>query len=259
VIELKDMEIKRDARLKGVPISTIERDIAQSMILASINEKRLVFKGGTCIQKIYINGYRFSDDLDFTLTEFITKEELVSIFNVVCEKAGELSGIDFSLEKIIERENGFEGKIEFKMIWRGGNPTKIKLDLTRNTNEPIIIPPVMKPLLIDIEELRGKNILCYEFNEIMAEKVRSLFQRTRPRDLYDVWSLSMKTDPLSILSLITKKFQNKSIKMNMDNFGSRKESFKRSWNNSLIHQMREVPEFESVFEKVIRDLEVISR
>ncbi len=258
VNEMKDIEIKKIARSKGVPISTIERDVAQSLILASLKDDRLIFKGGTCLQKIYIKDYRFSDDLDFTLTEEVTKDELESTFSKSCEKGNELSGIDFELGEFVEMNNGLKGKIDFRMVWKGGNPTKIKLDISDHKNELILIPPIMRPLMIEMEEIKGKMIPCYDLKEIIAEKVRSLFQRTRPRDLFDVWFISRNIDLYSIRSLIKEKFNFKSIEMNIDLFLIKREYYKRAWMNSLKHQMRDVPDFDSVFNDVTEELEKVA-
>ncbi|MFA4647786.1 nucleotidyl transferase AbiEii/AbiGii toxin family protein [Pyrococcus kukulkanii] len=57
------------ARKKGVPESTVERDYAQDWLLFGLSKTclKMALKGGTGIRKAYIEGYRFSDDLDFTL------------------------------------------------------------------------------------------------------------------------------------------------------------------------------------------------
>ena len=66
-------EIKEKARLNSVPESTIERDYVQNWVLKHLNRVKMVLKGGTGIRKVYIGNYRFSDDLDFTLQENISK------------------------------------------------------------------------------------------------------------------------------------------------------------------------------------------
>lgn len=60
----------------GYPPSTIERDYAQNWLLASLSRLPMALKGGTGIRKVYIENYRFSDDLDFTLLEAVNKDEL---------------------------------------------------------------------------------------------------------------------------------------------------------------------------------------
>jgi len=60
---IKQSEIKNLSRRYKVPISTIERDYTQSWLLRFLPE--MIFKGGTCLRKVYFKDYRFSDDLDF--------------------------------------------------------------------------------------------------------------------------------------------------------------------------------------------------
>ena len=67
-------EIKEVARLFGVPPSTIERDYAQNWLLSSFGSLQMALKGGTGIRKVYIEHYRFSDDLSF----FVTLLEMIS-------------------------------------------------------------------------------------------------------------------------------------------------------------------------------------
>lgn len=52
----------------------VEKDYVLGWMLAGINSHPIirdawVFKGGTCLKKCYFETYRFSEDLDFTLTD----------------------------------------------------------------------------------------------------------------------------------------------------------------------------------------------
>ena len=53
----------------GFPLLLLEKDYYLTMMLSRINtlEENLVFKGGTCLNKVYYSYYRLSEDLDFTL------------------------------------------------------------------------------------------------------------------------------------------------------------------------------------------------
>lgn len=55
--------IKKIAREKGVPPTTVERDYVQGRFLKSLYSKSdsFLFKGGTAIRKAFIPDYRFSD------------------------------------------------------------------------------------------------------------------------------------------------------------------------------------------------------
>jgi len=138
---ISNTEIREHASIDGVPESTIERDYAQNWFLNalySVNNK-MVLKGGTGIRKVYVKGYRFSDDLDFTLLNDIDKRTLNDLILRVIRNVKESCGIDFNENiKINENINGYEAAVYFRIIRRTGSPHKIKLDITNRENEKII-------------------------------------------------------------------------------------------------------------------------
>ena len=78
---IRDAEIRRSARSAGVEPRTVELDYVLGWALGGIAghprlAQRLVFKGGTCLRKCYFPDYRFSEDLDFTATQWFGWEEL---------------------------------------------------------------------------------------------------------------------------------------------------------------------------------------
>ncbi len=50
-------------------------------------------------------------------------------------------------------------------------------------------PVATRVLSTSYEDLRDFSVVCYTFNEAVSEKIRSLMQRTRARDYYDVWRI----------------------------------------------------------------------
>lgn len=65
-------EITRRASQDGVSARTVEKDYIQAHIVAAIaglNEgSKLVFKGGTALRLCHFESYRYSADLDFSVT-----------------------------------------------------------------------------------------------------------------------------------------------------------------------------------------------
>jgi len=94
----------------------------------------------------------------------------------------------------------------------------------------------------------------YILEEIMVEKLRSLFQRTRPRDLYDVWFLWDSVDRTKILDVFPEKFEFKNVKPDVKEFKGRKDDFKNAWERSLAHQLKELPEFEDVVSFIFEEV-----
>ncbi len=246
-------EINQKAREHGVPVSTIERDYVQNWLLMSLSSLPMVLKGGTGIRKVYIADYRFSDDLDFTLLEEIDEVKLENLIKKSVRKAKDESGIKFSEDiRIQENVNGFEGDVYFQISQIGKSRTRIKLDMTKLDNEVICLPLTVRRIIHPYSDKLDAGIEVYSLEEITAEKIRSLFQRTRPRDLYDVWVLLDKVDTKEVFRILPVKFKVKNVEVDIDGIKQRKEDFKNAWDNSLRHQLRQLPEFDVVFSSVLK-------
>ena len=248
---IPEYEFREKARIYQVPITTIERDYTQDWLIVCL--PKMAFKGGTGLRKIYIKGYRFSDDLDFTLLDDITFDELKQKIQNTVEITRDESGINFldeiKSEKVV---NGYVFTVYFRIIRTTGDPLKIKIDITKKQNENIIHGVLNKKMIHNYSDDLDKKITVYSLEEIFAEKTRSLFERTRPRDLYDVWYLSdhVKFDK----SLFKKKCEFKKLTPKMNELLTRKIEFINSWENSLKHQLKELPLAEKVFNDVIKFL-----
>ena len=95
------------AREFGLEPNVVEKDYVLGWLLAGIfNHDRLrsawVFKGGTCLKKCYFETYRFSEDLDFTLTDaaHIDAGFLSTTFNEVTRWVYEQSGVEIPADAV---------------------------------------------------------------------------------------------------------------------------------------------------------------
>ena len=251
---IPDAEIKEIASYHRVPTSSVERDYAQSWLLASLSSRlNMAFKGGTSIKKMHLGDYRFSDDLDFALLAEYTEEQIHDAIVESIQEARAESGIAFEgAVSVQEVTNGFRGKVGFKILNVRGNPINIKLDLTKSENETMELPPETLPVIHPYSDGLKARVLSYSLKEILSEKVRSLFQRTRPRDLYDVWKLSQLG--VDVSGIIRSKFDVKEVDFDIPKLVGREEDFEKAWNNSLRHQISNLPECGSVFDAVIEYL-----
>jgi len=252
------LEIKAVARKKGVPESTVERDYTQNWLLFGLSKTsfKMALKGGTGIRKVYIEDYRFSDDLDFTLLEGYEEETIQGKLLRGIKIARRESGIGFE-ESIAFKEtlNGYEATVYFRIIRPSGAPLKIKIDLTKRENEPILLPLEKRKVIHPYSDECSAEVLVYSLEEIFAEKVCSLFQRTRPRDLYDVWTLKNIVELEAALSILPEKFRIKNAQFELETFKERRIHYKRAWERSLAHQINPLPEFNKVWNDVLRFLE----
>ncbi|MCU0487038.1 MAG: nucleotidyl transferase AbiEii/AbiGii toxin family protein [Anaerolineales bacterium] len=94
---ITEAEIRRLAAVARVDPMVLDLDYSLGWFLAglaSIPEvaNRLIFKGGTCLRKCYFDGYRFSEDLDFTAVTFTQPDLLQACVEQVGNWSAERNG-----------------------------------------------------------------------------------------------------------------------------------------------------------------------
>ncbi len=250
---IRSQEIKEKAREYSVPVSTIERDYAQNWLLKYLYHPDITLKGGTGIKKIYQENYRFSDDLDFSLTHPLKDKDLFTHMNEAVDKAKEEVGINFQISsKFAKTETGFRGKIYFNIVKNAtGTPLSIKIDITNYDNEIILLPTEKKKIFHSYSDELNAEIKVYSLEEIFAEKIRALIQRTRARDLYDTGMLYDLINKNKVLQILDEKFDFKGVILDVSSLTKRKDDFSNAWDASLKHQLKVIADFENIFNKVI--------
>jgi predicted nucleotidyltransferase component of viral defense system len=254
-------EIIIHAEKEGVDKSVIDKDWVLGHLLNSIFghsqlKNILVFKGGTCLKKCFFPNYRFSEDLDFTLTDqlFSLSESIVEEILIDCK---ENSGILFSIDSFSETfsddiKQGFEVILKYwgadhkpnQMILPSERwTTYVKLDIS--FTEELIFPVDYRELIhpySDKKIIGDKKIPCYCIEEMFSEKMRSVLQRNRPRDYFDISFLKNNTE--YSLEQIKAGFIRKSTYKNIDYSQltdlldeNKIKLLNRHWDASLKHQI----------------------
>jgi len=257
------MEFSREFGLRA---NVIEKDYMLGWVLAGIfNHAKIgsewVFKGGTCLKKCYFETYRFSEDLDFTLTEpnHLDRDFLVQCFEDISEWVYDATGIEIPKDLIrfdVYKNNrggmSAQGRIGYRgPMQPGGDLPRIKLDLT--LDEILVLDPTIRNVHHPYSDCPDDGIQskCYCFEEVFAEKIRALAERERPRDLYDVVHLyrhdELTSNQTVILRTLEKKCTFKEISVpTMETFRNRpeREELEVEWENMLAHQLPALPSFE---------------
>lgn len=267
-------EIANIAAQKGVVKSTIDKDWALGHFIDAIFsipelKQKLIFKGGTCLKKCYIPDYRFSEDLDFTSIDksfILTRKHLDNISSLLKQRV-EMPRYFESLKELRyeDKLTGYEAKIKF---WgsdhqRNEPPpppdrwlTKVKIEII--LFELILFPVSKRDVVHSYSDKLTENALqvpCYSIEEVLAEKMRSLIQRsyTAPRDFYDIWYLSKHFPELDyklIADAFHKKLAYKGHSFSAVEQLINSENDKHlsaAWKNSLAHQITgELPDFVTV-------------
>lgn len=248
-------EIRAIAREKEVDPATIERDYVQNWFLKSLytNTDILIFKGGTSIRKAFIQDHRFSDDLDFTLSREVPQEQMAPLIDKAKKEVGEEIGIVFENETSFrDVDSGWKVKLHYTSKVTG-QPIKLILDVTKSDLEVVVMPVENHPIIHNFSDSCDVDLTTYSLSEITAEKLRALCQRGWPRDLYDVYNLWPRIEKDGFQELFLEKCKFKGVKPTIKAYDEIEESIKSAWSKSLGHQMKDLPDFDEVFQE-IRDI-----
>ena len=271
---IKPKEISSLANRDGVRYQQIEKDYIISWILWGIYNNdilkdALIFKGGTCIRKIHIEDYRFSEDIDFTLNpdieQKILNDEIYSAFAKTFAEIKEAANIDLSIpedSKEIHESDNIKFFIEY-VGPLGGKGDHVKTDISRG--EKLEFDIEKRNMLNQYSDLAEENeitIQNYGLEEIVIEKMAALMGRTIPRDLYDFEYIT-NTEGVELQDVFY-EFQRKAKHKGHDpsrfkeKVIGKKKTFELAWNKNLCHQIKSLRRFRDVwrdFNKQIRNFE----
>lgn len=184
--------LKETARKTGSTLYQQEKDYLLKLFLYNYytTYDDAVFKGGTCIRYLFgLN--RFSEDLDFNLS--IPPDR----FQEQVKKTAEdirLIGMDTYFLKDEQFEESYTCEIGFHgPLYQGTEQTRNKFRIDAGKGTGIIHEPAWELIESEYPETKAYFLVrAMNEEEMMAEKILSLTERGKGRDLYDVWFLLKK-------------------------------------------------------------------
>jgi predicted nucleotidyltransferase component of viral defense system len=165
----------------------IEQDLMLSRLLIELYSSKifienLAFRGGTALHKLFLKiPYRYSEDLDF-----------------IQIKAGEIGNILTEIRKIIRniipgtpKYNKSKSNNTLVYSYNAENPPhpKMKIKIEINTREHFNVDGIRKiKFECKSDWFTGSaDIVTFSTEELLATKLRALYQRKKGRDLFDLW------------------------------------------------------------------------
>lgn len=194
--------LERTSAQTGFPLRLLEKDYYITIALSMINHlsNDLVFKGGTCLSKVYYSYYRLSEDMDFTLrlpaddaTRATRRNAIKPIKEALkpflknlgmgtggLENAGHRESAQYIYyldydSVVLSRKESIKLEIGLRF-----NP--ILATVTKHINHKFIHPFTGEPLF------DGGSVNCLALKELVAEKLRAASTRKiiAARDFYDL-------------------------------------------------------------------------
>jgi predicted nucleotidyltransferase component of viral defense system len=260
---LNETAIRRLARDLGVRTDYVEKDYVNSWVLYGIYTTGfgddLLFKGGTALSKLYFpETWRFSEDLDFTVDGQFTGTK--AGLREALEAASRRSGIEFSIEEYYEgNDDGYptyyvEASIQYRAMFDHKNTTELNI----MGDEVVSAPPVKHTH--EYRDLEPFKIRAYSLAEIVGEKLRTIYQRSRGRDYYDLYRIidGDETPPAETVAAI---FDEKRNHASQDSYHTppdpqqglpraAHETVTDDWETTLPELVADVPPLETVQQRL---------
>lgn len=202
--KLKDIIPAIAGKMRFRP-AIVEKDYYLTIILNNIETlltDKVVFKGGTLLNKAHLNYHRLSEDLDFTYyAEFTTRSERSRAITPIREKMPSfLKALNLTSDN--PQGEGFDNskqylfKVKYPSVLMAKDPMiKIEISLRQS--------PIEKPVITEIKHFyqdpfTGEDlfpsgqVMSLTWKEAVAEKLKVAISRKDPaiRDYYDLWHIS---------------------------------------------------------------------
>ncbi|PKN68443.1 MAG: hypothetical protein CVU54_14735 [Deltaproteobacteria bacterium HGW-Deltaproteobacteria-12] len=187
----------------GLNTNLIEKDYYCSVLLQYLYrqpESSLIFRGGTCIGKVYADFYRLSEDLDFLIATppeaniSIRRKRIAPLKDWIAQISKAVSV--FTPPDAFTGHNSsrqYVAYVAYPSIFLSEEPSRIKIEV--GLRETTLIPPSqMKARTLLLNPFTRKSLvpeidaITLNMAEAIAEKLRAALTRLEPaiRDFFDI-------------------------------------------------------------------------
>ncbi len=164
----------------------VEQDLILSRLMVEIANDELLkrelrLRGGTCLHKLHLaRAWRYSEDLDYVRSTHSGIKPYVQALRRITAEVG--------FESVSVTQSG-----QMVHVVLDAEPTiqpgRIRVKIETNIAETAPHqPPITIRYRVDSPWWKGEaEIVTFELAELLGTKVRALYQRSRGRDLFDLW------------------------------------------------------------------------
>jgi len=249
---LTKAQIQRIAQRNGIGMQVQERDYLQHLLLWLLYSRSqdLVYKGGTALRMVY-SGNRYSEDLDFNGQNDvpILRESWQQIVVRLWD-----FGIDAEMRREWVSEVGYSFDVSFQgPLYDGRNRSKgkVRIDINRRPEEVVVRRELVRS---EYDDVRPFVVTVLTAEHLLAEKIRALLVRGKPRDLYDIWLLLNQGIRLNA-ALIERKLILYDTEWDRDTLVAALDRVRIDWERDLRHLLPQFVPFEVAQEGMVAHLE----
>ena len=180
-----DLEISKAITTKvGLPLKFVINEFHIFNVLwqvadfATKNNKKLIFKGGTALSKVYLGkAQRFSEDIDFDLDE-----DIEAVMQFSKELAQNIKGYTITEFRKVYKTIQFYCKYNSPL----GEKDHVRVDIA---SKKIIASqaPITEYATSEFTNASVSGFYVYTIEDLIARKMNALCDRTEGKDVYDVY------------------------------------------------------------------------
>jgi len=227
---LTKTQIQRLAQRNNVGMQVQERDYLQHLLLWRLYTQGqvCVFKGGTALRLVY-GGNRYSEDLDFN-----SAEDLAALQALWARAVADLAdwGVAAEMRAAWTSDVGYSFDVSYAgplYDGRDRSKGKVRVDVNRR---PEAVATRRELVASEYDDVRPFVLTVITPEHLLAEKVRALLVRGKPRDLYDLWLLSRQGVRLD-QALVTEKLALYGLEWRPEGLAEALERVQPAWERDL--------------------------
>jgi hypothetical protein len=161
----------------------VEQDLLLSRAICAIAEDEylgheLVFRGGTAFHKLHLDRpYRYSEDLDYVRS---SASDIAALTKGLTRLGSELG---YNVNTRVSEHP----KVYWRTTANSGVPLRIKIEVNTHERSPAL-PLITRSHRVESSWWTGEaSVRTFQPAELDATKIRALYQRSKGRDLFDLW------------------------------------------------------------------------
>lgn len=249
--------ITRIADQDGVDAPVVERDYVLAHVVEGLallpSPDGLVFKGGTALRLCFLDEFRYSADLDFSLVGRAEDETLELIRRALADTTERVGFPRLALVDGPPRIIVYEGPL--------GRERRIKLDIAA---DELVVERERRGLIRRYPDQAepAPTISVYSLVEVSAEKLRCVIQRLQCRDPFDLHRLLVteEVEADRAWEIFEQKARHKGIDPDtfQGRFDDREPDYEKRWDRELSEHVNDVPHFDRTIRELRRVLRALS-
>ena len=192
----------------GVDLDIAEREIVLTYVLCILGDQglleRLAFKGGTALRKILLGvPGRFSLDLDFTATGDDSPDSMALDLAALLH-AQTYYGLTFTTpdSDYYATADSCGVEVAYSHDWVTAGRFGLQISFRARPLLPVRPRPLRRERYFDWLGVVPPNVPSLDLHELIGEKLRAAAQRSRVRDLYDLYQLARQPYDRSLVRRI---------------------------------------------------------